>query len=143
MSETNPERPATPTPLARERLATEIRRLAVVLDAEAIAVAGDRLATLCEDIAAEVERQKRVKAELKETIGAMEARRGKLARAITTRRDERDVECAVEAEFLRGVAEVIRLDTRELVETRSLRGEEWTRSQRGLFGEPPGQAPAG
>lgn len=40
MSETNPERPATPTPLARERLATEIRRLAVVLDAEAIAVAG-------------------------------------------------------------------------------------------------------
>lgn len=118
-----------------------VRNLPVRLKDSELLEFGKRLAQTSTDIHNEEERQSQVKAELKAKLGSFETERTRLAGIVASGRENRDVSCDMVFDYSRLIVEVVRLDTKEVVETRRMTEAE---QQRNLFKEPApeGNAPA-
>ena len=117
-----------------------VRNLPVKLKDAELLEFGKRLAQSSADIHGEEERQQQVKAELKAKLGAIESERTRLAGIVSSGRENRDVSCDMILDFSRLIVEVVRLDTREVVETRRMTDGE---QQRSLFTDAPPKEQAG
>ena len=91
---------------------------------------GQALAKLCGRIGDEQTRQANEKKRMKETLDGLEADRRELTAVVRDKKEMRDVECVATMDPARGLVEVHRTDTGELIETRRMTDEE---RQRGLF----------
>lgn len=107
-----------------------VRNLPVKLTDTELLEFGKRLAQSSTDIHNEEERQTQVKAELKAKLGAFETERSRLAGIVASGRENRDVSCDMVFDYSRLIVEVIRTDTKEVVETRRMTEAE---QQRKLF----------
>lgn len=116
-----------------------VRNLPVRLKTPELLEFGQRLAQTSTDIHNEEERQTQVKAELKAKLGSFETERTRLAAIVASGRENRDVSCDMLFDYSRLIVEVVRLDTKEVVETRRMTEAE---QQRNLFKEPEGNKPA-
>lgn len=111
-----------------------VRNLPVKLTNDELLEFGRRLAQTSADIHAEEERQTNVKAELKAKLGSIETERTRLAGIVTSGRENRDVPCDMILDYSRLIVEVVRLDSKEVVDTRRMTEAE---QQRSLFGQQP------
>jgi hypothetical protein len=102
----------------------ETRSLPCTLtDAEVL----ERSAELAEVVTdyAEIEGEKSAHAKhFKERLDGLRSRERALAREISSRSVERDVECVIRQDPIRGCVETMRLDTGELIEDRPMTAEE-------------------
>lgn len=85
---------------------------------------GDELAGVVQDIAAQADREKEVKAELKARTTELTARQSMLAMKVSRRQESREVACVVHVDYEAGLRTVTRTDTGEVVQTRPLRDDE-------------------
>lgn len=120
---------ASESPIESKRV---VRNLAVSLSDAEVLEFGRRLAQANSDCHNEEERQKQVKTELKSKLEGFELERNRLAGMVASGRENRDVPCDMVFDYSRLIVEVIRLDTKEVVETRRMTEAE---QQRSLFGE--------
>lgn len=109
------------------------KRLPVKLEDHAVAMAGVRLAQLLQKEAEQVVLVKAEKKRLDATVEEITAEIAKEADSIRTGTIEGDVEVEVRADFVRGWAEFVRLDTGALVEKRDLTEDE--RQQQMVFAD--------
>ncbi len=114
-----------------------VRNLPVKLSDTELLEFGKRLAQTSSDIHAEEERQTQVKAELKAKLGFIENERTRLSGIVSSGRENRDVSCDMVFDYSRLIVEVIRLDTKEVAETRRMTEAE---QQRKLFDDRPKEA---
>lgn len=116
-----------------------VRNLPVKLTNDELIEFGRRLAQTNGDIHTEEDRQTQIKAELKAKLGAIESERSRLAGIVSAARENRDVPCDMVFNYSQLMVEVIRLDTKEVIETRRMTEAE---QQRKLFEDKPEQAGA-
>jgi hypothetical protein len=114
-----------------------VRNLAVHLSDAEILEYGRRLAQANSDVHNEEERQKQVKTELKSKLEGFELERTRLSSIVSSGRENRDIPCDMVFDYSRLIVEVIRLDTKEVAETRRMTEAE---QQRKLFDDRPKEA---
>lgn len=101
-----------------------IRTLSVELTTEEIAAYSNELATIT-SMEAEVEAEKKEKmSDFTAKLNKCAADRRMLARKITTRKEDRQVECDWEFDYPKGKAYLIRLDTGVTIDSRPLTDDE-------------------
>jgi len=98
----------------------ETRMLSVKLTDVELLERGHRVAELWHEIRSEEDAKKQAAAESKRKLDALEEESYQLARQISSRSENRPVEVRRDIDYGRGVEEVMRLDTGEIVETRVL-----------------------
>lgn len=114
-----------------------VRNLPVKLTDVELLEFGKRLAQSSSDISGEEDRQTQVKAELKARLGAIENERTRLAAIVSSGRENRDISCDLVFDYSRLIVECVRLDSKEVVETRRMTEAE---QQRKLFDDRPKEA---
>lgn len=114
-----------------------VRNLPVKLSDVELLEFGKRLAQSSSDISGEEDRQTQVKAELKARLGAIENERTRLAAIVSSGRENRDIPCDLVFDYSRLIVECLRLDSKEVVETRRMTEAE---QQRKLFEDRPKEA---
>lgn len=101
-----------------------IKTLSCELTTEEIAAYSNELATIT-SLEAEIEAEKKEKvSDYKAKLDKCAADRRVLARKITTRKEDRQIECDWELDYPKGMAYLVRLDTGVTVEQRKLTEEE-------------------
>ncbi|KAF0218817.1 MAG: hypothetical protein FD174_2600 [Geobacteraceae bacterium] len=100
------------------------RELPCILSREEKASYSDELARLTQEQAELKDRKKEITAEYKAKIDACTSQSRVIARKISTGKEMRDVECYWEFDYPRCVKSLIRADTFEPIETKTLTGEE-------------------
>jgi hypothetical protein len=84
----------------------------------------DELSVVVQEITAEEGRQVDVKAQMKARLTELDARKSRLAITIGRKEEYRDVPCDLFANVERGIVEVVRRDTAEVVESRAMSDDE-------------------
>ncbi len=105
-------------------LKTAIRSLPCKLNHDEVHAYGKKLASVEEDVRREEGDQKQQKEDMKARLGALESLRSSLAMKVRREEEFREVECRWSANDALRTAELMRGDTGEIVETRSLTVEE-------------------
>ena len=105
-------------------MGSETRTLPCRLSQEELLDRGHELAKVSQDVDAEEDRQTQVKAELKATMAELEARRAKLSSTVYRQEEYREVKCDTIGDTRRGVVDVVRHDTGEVVTSRAMTDEE-------------------
>ena len=110
--------------LTIEHVATTIghfsKNLPVSLTDPQVLEKADEMARAQQEYTSEEKRSADVKAQLKAKLTELDARRESLARIVGSREEYRSVECDLVADYHRGVATTVHLDTGEVIETRPL-----------------------
>ena len=101
------------------------KQLAVPLTEQELRAFGDDLATVCQNIRTETERQKSLKSELKARLDQLEARQTELASIIGRREEIRDVQVECRRDFNTNLFEEVRLDTGVIIHSRPLAEAEY------------------
>lgn len=96
------------------------KSLPVKLTQEELLSKSGELAGTVQDYATEERRQADVKAQLKARLTELDARRTQLAFVVARQEEERDVRCDVIADLNSLVANITRVDTGEVVQSRPL-----------------------
>lgn len=109
---------------------SETRELMCELTAAELLQRGDAMA----DAELRIEQLKEKRGELGELIKADRTLRRKLAGAIDSGKERRDVHCVWIEDYVHSCARLIRQDTGECVDTRALTAAD---RQRGMFEDPP------
>jgi hypothetical protein len=102
----------------------ETRKLPVKLTEDEITQRGRGMAKFESDRIKLMESKKAAAADFKAKIDLCGESLSKLSRAIETGEEDRDVECEWNKDFVRKVADLVRMDTGEVVETRPLDADE-------------------
>jgi hypothetical protein len=102
----------------------ETRKLPVKLTEDEITQRGRGMAKFESDRSALEESKKATADEFKAKINLCSESMGRLSRSINTGHEDRDVECEWIKNFARKVADLVRNDTGEVVETRPLDADE-------------------
>lgn len=89
---------------------------------------GDALAEVVQELHAEEQRQADVKAQMKARVTELEAKQTRFAITISRKEEYRDIECDVFGDPERGVVELVRRDSGEVVETRPMTEDERQRA---------------
>ena len=86
--------------------------------------AGEALAGVVQDVAAEGDRQTDIKAQMKARLTELEARKAQLAITISRGEEYRDVRVQDTPDYAAGTVHTVRMDTGECIRTRRLSEEE-------------------
>lgn len=109
-------------------LKTITRNLPCRLTEEELRQRGDALAETVQELAAEESRQTDVKAQMKARLTELEAKQTRFAITISRKEEYRDIQCDLFVNADRGLVDVVRRDTSEVVETRPITDDERQRA---------------
>jgi hypothetical protein len=102
----------------------EVRALPCKLTDEELLARGDSIASIVQDIAAEKERQKSQKAEMKARLEELEARKARLASVVKRREEDRDIPCEIWFLYDELMVETRRTDSDLVVDRRRMTNDE-------------------
>ncbi len=96
------------------------QRLAVDLTSEELLDRGEQLSMLLRQIDASEQERKAEDKRRKRTIGGLESDANEVGEQIRTKQERRDVQCEARYHLDRCILELVRLDTGEIVETKTM-----------------------
>ena len=103
---------------------SQTKSLPVRLTEQELLQKSAELASTVQDYATEESRQVDIKAQLKAKLTELDARRTQLASVVARREEYRDVRCEIVANTKTLLAQIVRTDTGEVIQTRPLTMEE-------------------
>lgn len=101
-----------------------LRSLPVRLTQQEVLERGEQLARTVTDLRVAEEVEKARKNEVKMTLDGKKLEVERLSEVVSKREEPRQVDCEERVSVVNGIAQIVRLDTGEVIETRSLSREE-------------------